>query len=462
MNLPTTKTTVTSAAEEQVSSKQPDRLNLTLLSRRAKGRQIVVETSMEPESAEQISPQNKSKRMIKRMLPIKAIACTIVLALSSVSIIQNLNGHLGSIKDAQSHMDIVSASTSSAPQADTTKHNEGEETSVSKKGGIAWLMTFPNSGTTYTSFLVAAVTGAHTATNYGAELNAQGARSEGQVLVRESASVLMNSPVPSWSDYNWHGGSMKKTWKPPTQGYILTKTHCGGYCFDCFAGLKQKATKDVTAFSKECGRGQYVTRNTTSGQFHAINGYTPTEKVARAVHIIRDPFDNVVARFHHEIKRMKEQAGSERWLAKYPNTRDGFRDFCNDLGAKWKDKEEKSGIYKDNMFALIKDVPCHSDFFRYIQWHNLAFATTADLGIPSKIILYEDYANNFNKTKDELLQFLQQDEVYDYPSFVAGKTYRHYYTEEEIDAVSIMFSKLGHQETRNKTHHYFKGYGEYK
>jgi len=111
---------------------------------------------------------------------------------------------------------------------------------------------------------------------------------------------------------------------------------------------------------------------------------------------------------------------------------------------------------------LIKDVPCHSDFFRYIQWHNLAFATTADLGIPSKIILYEDYANNFNKTKDELLQFLQQDEVYDYPSFVAGKTYRHYYTEEEIDAVSIMFSKLGHQETRNKTQHYFKGYGEYK
>ena len=91
----------------------------------------------------------------------------------------------------------------------------------------------------------------------------------------------------------------------------------------------------------------------------------------------------------------------------------------------------------------------------------MAFATKADLvGIPSMIIYYENYAHNFNKTKDDLLQFLQQEEVNDPPNFVTGKIYRDYYTKEEMDAVSIMFSKLGHQELRNKTKHYFQGYGE--
>ncbi|KAL7490442.1 hypothetical protein ACHAWT_000033, partial [Skeletonema menzelii] len=214
------------------------------------------------------------------------------------------------------------------------------------------------------------------------------------------------------------------------------------------------------AFAKECGKGHYVSQNTTSGKFHVINAYTPLEKVARAVHIIRDPFDNIVARFNYEIKRMKEEADSNHFLTKYPKTRDGFRNYCHDLGEKYRAKEKKYGIYKHDMFDLIKDVPCYSEFFRYIKWHDLAFSTTSDLGIPSMTIFYEDYANNFNKTKDNLLQFLQQDEVYDPPSFVAGKTYRHYYTEEEIDAVSIMFNKLSNQETRESTKLYFKNDGE--
>ena len=72
-------------------------------------------------------------------------------------------------------------------------------------------------------------------------------------------------------------------------------------------------------------------------------------------------------------------------------------------------------------------------------------------------IFYEDYANNFNKNKDDLLKFLQQDEVYDPPSFVSGKTYRHFYTKEETDAVSVMFSKLvSNKETKEKTKHYFE------
>ena len=37
------------------------------------------------------------------------------------------------------------------------------------------------------------------------------------------------------------------------------------------------------------------------------------------------------------------------------------------------------------------------------------------------IIYYENYAHNLNKTKDDLLQFLLQEEVNDPPNFVTGK-----------------------------------------
>eukprot|EP00584_Thalassiosira_punctigera_P020580 CAMPEP_0172563944 /NCGR_PEP_ID=MMETSP1067-20121228/102417_1 /TAXON_ID=265564 ORGANISM="Thalassiosira punctigera, Strain Tpunct2005C2" /NCGR_SAMPLE_ID=MMETSP1067 /ASSEMBLY_ACC=CAM_ASM_000444 /LENGTH=403 /DNA_ID=CAMNT_0013354493 /DNA_START=264 /DNA_END=1475 /DNA_ORIENTATION=- len=375
---------------------------------------------------------------------IKTVACVTLLALSSVSIIQNV--YVSSTHQTRNEDEEISTSQQIIQDKNAQQR-------------IAWMMTFPNSGTTYTSSLVKTVTGTYTATNYGQEKYVQGGRSESQMQNRKSVSVLTDNPIPSWSVYNGNGLElMGKAMKPPTKGYVLTKTHCGGYCFECFVGSQSKDTQDTQAFFKECGKGQYVTQNITSGKFHAIEGYTPREKIARAVHVIRDPFDNVVARFHYHREKTKEQAGSEPWLANYPNTRDGFRNFCNDLGAKWRAKEKRSVIYKGNMFELVKDVPCHSDFFRYIQWHNMAFATTADLGIPSMVIYYENYAENFNKTKDDLLQFLQQDEVNDPPIFLNGKTYRHYYTKEEIGAVSTMFSKLGHQETRNKTKHYFEDY----
>lgn len=105
--------------------------------------------------------------------------------------------------------------------------------------------------------------------------------------------------------------------------------------------------------------------------------------------------------------------------------------------------------------VLDLDIPCQADFYRYIQWHNLAFTTTWDLGIPTLVVHYESYTNNFNETKNDLLEFLEQDEVNDAPTFITGKTYRDYYTPNEIDAVSRMFDRLALRETSMHTKHYF-------
>jgi hypothetical protein len=54
-----------------------------------------------------------------------------------------------------------------------------------------------------------------------------------------------------------------------------------------------------------------------------------------------------------------------------------------------------------------------------------------------------------------LLEFLDQDDLYESPLFETGKSYRDYYTGEEIRKVSSMFAKLSLSETWAHTKHYF-------
>ncbi len=142
-------------------------------------------------------------------------------------------------------------------------------------------------------------------------------------------------------------------------------------------------------------------------------------------------------------------------LALYPRSRNGFRAFCRDLGERFYEEEQDSKFYAD-VFDDVKDVPCHSDFFRYIQWHSLAFQTTWDLDIPTMIIHYENYTDSFVETKDSLLEFLEQDDVNPPPYFETGKTYREYFTTEEIEGVKKMFLKLGTDKMWAHTKHYFE------
>jgi hypothetical protein len=302
---------------------------------------------------------------------------------------------------------------------------------------IAWLMTFPNSGTTYTSYLIRRVTLTNTASNYGHD--PENMMEDGSIPA--SVGIFADNPIPSWTE-SWNDRLRR-----PSKGFILTKTHCGGnsFCKDCESHIYNSHT-----FLKKCLEGVVVAGNATSG-FKNYDCQYSKDKIARAVHLIRDPFDNVVARFHHERKSLARRNIVD--IATYPNTREGFRDFCDNLGKiEIKNKIIRRLFFED---VLDLDIPCKADFYRYIQWHNLAFTTTWNLGIPALVFHYESFATNFNKTKDDLLEFLEQDEVNDAPVFSTGKTYRNYYTTGEIDAVSRMFDKLALRETLLHTKHYF-------
>ena len=164
------------------------------------------------------------------------------------------------------------------------------ESTSPKNGRIAWLMSFPNSGTSYTSYLIRTITQTNTASNYGHESPDPNEQSS----VSSSVGIFDDNPIPSWTE-SWNDRLQQ-----PSEGYILTKTHCGGFsfCNDCDSLVYNSHT-----FLKKCLEGDYVTGNATSG-FEISKGFASKDKIARAVHIIRDPFDNVVARFHLERKTL--------------------------------------------------------------------------------------------------------------------------------------------------------------
>ena len=111
-------------------------------------------------------------------------------------------------------------------------------------------------------------------------------------------------------------------------------------------------------------------------------------------------------------------------------------------------------LYQD-VFDNLKNVPCYADFLRYLQLHKFAFTTTWGLKVSPMLLHYENYTHNFNKTKDVLLKFLEQDRIKDPPLFVTGKTYREYFSEDEIEAASSMLFNLALDKIWDCTKHYF-------
>jgi hypothetical protein len=78
--------------------------------------------------------------------------------------------------------------------------------------GVVWLMSFPNSGTSYTTDAVRELAITTTATNYGLEGAMKGQESTPVFLVHVTPGREINIPK-----------------------LLLTKTHCDGYCSSCMA-----------------------------------------------------------------------------------------------------------------------------------------------------------------------------------------------------------------------------------
>jgi len=326
---------------------------------------------------------------------------------------------------------VVRDAAGQSPFVLNIKENDGDSAEEQDGLKIAFLMSFPNSGTSYTTRLVRHLTETNTASNYG---------NENRGPDGESMPVFADQPTgPYWSDPTVHPefGSPDR--------YVLTKTHCGSRCIDCGP---YRYVETTFSFLDRCLTGNRV-RKVGSKVVKEYVSY-PVDRVEKAVHLIRNPFDNAVSRFHLETHEGKSAVD-------FPKTRDGFRAFCQRMNRAHM-LQEVQALFLDNVhLKTLANVPCRADFIRYVQWHNLAFATAQDLDLDTYVLHYDWYATRFNQTAKELLDFLRLEPRGEPAPFVMGKVYANdHFTAEEREAVKVAMQAMASRTTWQHISRYFR------
>ncbi|KAL7465968.1 hypothetical protein ACHAXS_009485 [Conticribra weissflogii] len=298
---------------------------------------------------------------------------------------------------------------------------------------VALLLSFPNSGTSYTGKLVRRSTLTITATNYGHNnLDDQG-----------------NSiPLFDWSPVGPFITNPENTRSrfPQGRSYILTKSHCGGTCFGC---PPKRYLLTEEGFIDSCLESSYMEG------FEKKKAIYDPSIIAKTVHLIRNPFDNVVSRFHLKRNQMIGQADAD-WLDSYPDDKTGFRAFCAYLNKKFHSQERDISIGKGlrDIFSRYQTTPCLSDFVRYFLWHNHALNATKTLGVESMTLYYEDYGVKDN-TSYELINFLGLNITHRLEKFRAGGGYLDHFEPEEIKSVKLLAQEISYEDTWTLLRRYF-------
>ena len=309
------------------------------------------------------------------------------------------------------------------------KPNTNVSSSSSMSPGIVWLASFPNSGTSFTISLIQTASGQGVATNYG----------ESHLDPSTNVSRPITSNGPYWS-------TTVNVSAP--EHFILTKTHCGGYCQGCKPG---HYIESPHSFLTRCIESFGVFLDTTTKKTVTRTTYYPRNIVTKTIHLIRNPFDNIVSRFHLLHNKWTHRNDTEA-LQHFSADKEGFRAYC-----KITPPLTNHRLVDPMALKLLKDVPCHDEVFRWMQWHNLMFITSDNLlQVESLILYYEDYETHLNSTLTTLLDFLVLPHTGTTTAvFVPGKTYIDYYTLEERRKMKEGCHWLASPKTWEHIHHYF-------
>ena len=269
---------------------------------------------------------------------------------------------------------------------------------------VAWLMSYPNSGTSFTITMTFTDSNTTVAVNYPKETHNRGERVE---------ALYSNSTLPVL---------LTPDLDLPSQ-YILTKTHCGGTCAEC--GPK-KYGETFHSFMTKCASNR---------------GRDPYDLtlVKKAIHIIRDPIDNAVSNFRLKVKQ-KTLANATKWLSHFSNDADGFVRWCKAMDHWYLNEETK--LLSPNVTKQFDGVLCHGTFYKYIKWHDLALEVTDTLKLPTLIVRYEDYSRNFEEQKEKIFEFLHLSDKGNKVQFLDGKSYGDYVPWEDRQKIFAMMEKV--------------------
>jgi hypothetical protein len=159
-------------------------------------------------------------------------------------------------------------------------------------------------------------------------------------------------------------------------------------------------------------------------------------------------------RFHLQINEYKK---SNDVIPDYlQNSREGLRSFCKQSAKLYTELEDKSELWhQDGMDHLKTGIPCYAEFFKWVQWHNLANQLTKSMDIPTYYLNYESFESRFDETLDEILQFMSQGREGKPYKFIKGKAYKEYFHPNELKSVRRAMKQLATNETWAHIRHYF-------
>jgi Sulfotransferase domain len=256
--------------------------------------------------------------------------------------------------------------TTSAANATTTPDEWTTTRTATNNLKIAWLLSFPNSGTTYTLQAVQQVSNRSAAANTCLK------------WVHQKAIPVVSSDGPYQISPHL----------PLPDTYVLTRTHCAGH----YPWPRWFLVGPVTPaqFATACRRMAVVHRwglwKERQGSYPK-NHSTPT----KAVHLWRHPLDNIVSRYRHARRYVPA------WLM--PNLA-------------WYCRLTDMITGKILVPSSSSYFPCRAELDRFITWHNNAMAL-ADTIHPTLQVLhvhYEDYQRNDTQLS-AVLAFLELEEV---------------------------------------------------
>mmetsp|Transcript_5938 Transcript_5938/g.14750 ORF Transcript_5938/g.14750 Transcript_5938/m.14750 type:complete len:322 (+) Transcript_5938:420-1385(+) len=313
---------------------------------------------------------------------------------------------------------------------------------------IAWLASFPNSGTSFTMTMVARATNTTFATNYGIEAN-YGSRATPSLPIypRHPEGPYMPDPETSF-----HHRSL------PYGKHVITKTHCGSRCSDCGPDEYIETPEE---FLRRCTLGH--ARLTPAKVRRKYDVEYPSERVHKAIHLIRNPMHNLIARYHLE-HRHKGYKNDQDWQESHSNDSEGLHKWCEQVAEKYKvqDVEFFGSANK------IPKAPCHGEFYKWTQWHNLAHETIAMMrgeaadfpefpvrDVPVLKVFYEDYNTAFNQTAEGILDFLELEQVAPFREFASRKDYGGYFSKDELKDIRDLVQSVATEQTWSDVKHYF-------
>ena len=337
---------------------------------------------------------------------------------------------------------------------------------------IAWLLSFPNSGTSYTLAMVERASNRSIASNYGIEFSNQHHNPE-----------LVHSDHPEGPF--WEGPEsfirFGSTYRPLPKEYVLTKTHCGSRCVHCPA---HEYLVNASVFLQECRRT--TSRNGTNTKLAYEIDH---ERVHRAVHVVRHPMNNVVSRFHLNARNSNrklehaQRKGKRLDETPLPINAKGFRLYCQRMAeddnlprdaqllwqrpTDWPIMDKYRPKSAKELAKWMAAIPCAPEFARYVIWHNhVVHSVLPQLGPrwhqrtpPSFTVYYEDYGYDLNTTAKELLRFLHLPMANsELKSFRLSDYTQDHFTATERRKIAKLLRALASPETWKRIRHYVRDY----